>query len=231
MSTGSTARPLGSRSSIPLLRYRSGSRASSRFSRSSHCFSSSRRAAVIKMVRQEASVLVSFRMREVLLPSSLSGKMRRMQPLSTCASVSFCTRCMERLTVKVPMLLAASKSMSSGVRPATSPSRSAPTSVRCTARCRMGSSMLSSAARISSTSQMLRSWVVFLGASTGTGLLMRMPHSTASRKELCRSWWTSWRVVPERVRFCCLGERSRRLPPTYCPQGVLLRVSYRASMW
>ena len=32
--------------------------------------------------------------------------------------------------------------------------------------------MLSSAARISSTSQMLRSWVVFLGASTGTGLLM-----------------------------------------------------------
>ena len=36
-----------------LLRYRSGSRASSRFSRSSHCFSSSRRAAVIKMVRQE----------------------------------------------------------------------------------------------------------------------------------------------------------------------------------
>ena len=42
---------------------------------------------------------------------------------------------------------------------------------------------------------------------------------------------TSWRVVPERVRFCCLGERSRRLPPTYCPQGVLLRVSYRASMW
>ena len=40
MSTGSTARPLGSRSSIPLLRYRSGSRASSRFSRSSHCFSS-----------------------------------------------------------------------------------------------------------------------------------------------------------------------------------------------
>ena len=231
MSTGSTARPLGSRSSIPLLQYRSGSRASSRFSRSSHCFSSSRRAAVIKMVRQEASVLVSFRMREVLLPSSLSGKMRRMQPLSTCASVSFCTRCMERLTVKVPMPLAASKSMSSGVRPATSPSRSAPTSVRCTARWRMGSSMLSSAARISSTSQMLRSWVVFFGASTGTGLLMRMPHSTASRKELCRSWWTSWRVVPERVRFCCLGERSRRLPPTYCPQGVLLRVSYRASMW
>ena len=183
------------------------------------------------MVRQEASVLVSFRMREVLLPSSLSGKMRRMQPLSTCASVSFCTRCMERLTVKVPMPLAASKSMSSGVRPATSPSRSAPTSVRCTARCRIVSSMLSSAARISSTSQMLRSWVVFLGASTGTGLLMRMPHSTASRKELCSSWWTSWRVVPERVRFCCLGERSRRLPPTYCPQGVLLRVSYRASMW
>jgi hypothetical protein len=91
------------------------------------------------------------------------GKMRRMQPLSTCASVSFCTRCMERLTVKVPMPLAASKSMSSGVRPATSPSRSAPTSVRCTARWRMGSSMLSSAARISSTSQMLRSWVVFLG--------------------------------------------------------------------
>ena len=231
MSTGSTARPLGRRSSIPLLRYRSGSRASSRFSRSSHCFSSSRRAVVIKMVRQEASVLVSFRMREVLLPSSLSGKMRRIQPLSTCASVSFCTRCMERLTVKVPMPLAASKSMSSGVRPATSPSRSAPTSVRCTARCRMGSSMLSSAARISSTSQMLRSWVVFLGASTGTGLLIRMPHSTASRKELCSSWWTSWRVVPERVRFCCLGERSRRLPPTYCPQGVLLRVSYRASMW
>ena len=231
MSTGSTASPLGSRSSIPLLRYRSGSRVSSRFSRSSHCFSSSRRAAVIKMVRQEASVLVSFRIREVLLPSSLSGKMRRMQPLSTCASVSFCTRCMERLTVKVPMPLAASKSMSSGVRPATSPSRSAPTSVRCTARCRMGSSMLSSAARISSTSQILRSWVVFLGASTGTGLLMRMPHSTASRKELCSSWWTSWRVVPERVRFCCLGERSRRLPPTYCPQGVLLRVSYRASMW
>ena len=53
MSTGSTARPLGSRSSIPLLRYRSGSRVSSRFSRSSHCFSSSRRAAVIKMVRQD----------------------------------------------------------------------------------------------------------------------------------------------------------------------------------
>ena len=101
--------------------------------------------------------MVSFRMREVLLPSSLSGKMRRMQPLSTCARVSFCTRCMERLTVKVPMPLAASKSMSSGVRPATSPSRSAPTSVRCTARCRIGSSMLSSAARISSTSQMLRS--------------------------------------------------------------------------
>ena len=100
-----------------------------------------------------------------------------------------------------------------------------------TARCRMGSSMLSSAARISSTSQMLRSWVVFLGASTGTGLLIRMPHSTANRKELCSNWWTSWRVVPERVRFCCLGERSRRLPPTYCPQGVLLRVSYRASMW
>ena len=84
--------------------------------------------------------------------------------------------------------------------------------------------MLSSAARISSTSQMLRSWVVFLGASTGTGLLMRMPHSTASRKELCSSWWTSWRVVPERVRFCCLGERSRRLPPTYCPQTLIERL-------
>ena len=28
--------------------------------------------------------------------------------------------------------------------------------------------------------------------------------------------------MPERARFCCLGERSRRLPPTYCPQGVLL---------
>ena len=73
------------------------------------------------MVRQEDAVLVLFRMREVVLRSSLSGKMRRMQPLSTCASVSFCTRCMERLTVKVPMPLAASKSMSSGVRPATSP--------------------------------------------------------------------------------------------------------------
>ena len=35
------------------------------------------------------------------------------------------------------MPLAASKSMSSGVRPATSPTRSAPTSVRCTARCRI----------------------------------------------------------------------------------------------
>ncbi len=46
-----------------------------------------------------------------------------------------------------------------GVRPATSPSRSTPTSVRCTARWRMGSSMLSRAARISSTSQMRRSWV------------------------------------------------------------------------
>ena len=55
-----------------------------------------------------------------------------------CAGVSFCTRCIERSTVKVPMPLAASKSMSSGVRPATSPSRSAPTSVRCTARCRIG---------------------------------------------------------------------------------------------
>ena len=53
MSTGSTARPLGRRRSIPLLRYRSGSRASSRFKRSSHCFSSSRRAAVMKMVRQD----------------------------------------------------------------------------------------------------------------------------------------------------------------------------------
>ena len=79
--------------------------------------------------------------------------------------------------------------------------------------------MLSSAARISSTSQMLRSWVVFLGASTGTGLLMRMPHSTASRKELCSSWWTSWRVVPERVRFCCLGSKSIRNSATVTVDG------------
>ena len=79
--------------------------------------------------------------------------------------------------------------------------------------------MLSSAARISFTSQMLRSWVVFLGASTGTGLLMRMPHSTASRKELCSSWWTSWRVVPERVRFCCLGSQSIRNSATVTVDG------------
>ena len=101
--------------------------------------------------------------------------------------VSFCTRCMERLTV--PMPLAASKSMSSGVRPATSPSRSAPTSVRCTARCRMGSSMLSSAARISSTSQMLRSWVPTCACSTAwaaspSGTLLPSPWTGSGN---CRS--------------------------------------------
>ena len=41
--------------------------------------------------------------------------------------------------------------------------------------------MLSRAARISSTVQMVRSCVDFLGLSTGTGLLTRMPHSTAPK--------------------------------------------------
>ena len=92
--------------------------------------------------------------------------------------------------------------------------------------------MLSSAARISSTSQMLRSWVVFLGASTGTGLLKRMPHSTANRKELCSSWWTSWRVVPERGALLLPRERVfAACRPHTDRRGCLLRVSYRASMW
>ena len=174
--------------------------------------------------------MVSFRMREVLLPSSLSGKMRRMQPLSTCASVSFCTRCMERLTVKVPSVGGIKVDVLRG-------QTGNLTLSECTHQRQVHRQMQDGVLHAVQCCphllhlQMLRSWVVFLGASTGTGLLIRMPHSTASRKELCSSWWTSWRVVPERVRFCCLGERSRRLPPTYCPQGVLLRVSYRASMW
>ena len=73
----------------------------------------------------------------------------------------------DRWQRNVPMPSAASKSRSSGVRPTISPSHSAPTSVRWTAKCRMGSSMLSSAARISSTVQMVRSCVDFLGQSTG----------------------------------------------------------------
>ena len=131
------------------------------------------------MVRQEDAVLVLFRMREVVLRSSLSGNTLMMQPSSTCFRASFRTRCMDLLIRNVPMPSAASKSISSGVRPTISPSRSAPTNVRWTARCRMGSSMLSRAARISSTVQMVRSCVDFLGLSAGTGLLTRMPHSTA----------------------------------------------------
>ena len=143
------------------------------------CFSSSFRASVMKIVRQEDAVLVFFRTRTVLLPSRLSSNSRRMQSFPVLASDAFWTRCIDLLMVNVPMPSAASKLMSSGVSPATSPSRSAPTSVRWTARCKIGSSMLASAACISPTSQMERSCVDFLGLSTGTGLLMRMPHSTA----------------------------------------------------
>jgi hypothetical protein len=124
---------------------------------------------------------------------------------------------------------AASKSISSGVRPTISPSRSAPTSVRCTARCRMGSSMLSRAARISSTVQMVRSCVDFLGLSTRTGLLTRMPHSTGYWKAVPSSRCTSWMVVPERNRCFCFSVNSCFLPSIYEPQVVLLRVVYTGS--
>ena len=75
----------------------------------------------------------------------------RCSPCPFLPAMPFWTRCIDLLMRNVPMPSAASKSRSSGVRPATSPSRSAPTSVRWTARCRIGSSMLASAARISST--------------------------------------------------------------------------------
>ena len=77
---------------------------------------------------------------------------------------------------------------------------------RWTARCKMGSSMLSSAARISSTVQMVRSCVDFLGLSTGTGLLTRMPYSTAYWKAVPSSRCISWMVVPERNRCFCFSE-------------------------
>ena len=176
------------------------------------------------MVRHEDAVLVLFRMREVVLRSSLSGNTLMMQPSSTWFRASFRTRCMDLLIRKVPMPSAASKSISSGVRPTISPSRSAPTNVRWTARCRMGSSMLSRAARISSTVQMVRSCVDFLGLSTGTGLLTRMPHSTAYWNAVPSSRCTSWIVVPERKRCFCFSVSSCFFPSIYEPQGVLLRV-------
>ena len=45
------------------------------------------------MVRQEDAVLVLFRMREVVLRSSLSGNILMMQPSSTWFRDSFRTRC------------------------------------------------------------------------------------------------------------------------------------------
>jgi len=47
------------------------------------------------MVRQEDAVLVLFRMREVVLRSSLSGNTLMMQPSSTWFRASFRTRCMQ----------------------------------------------------------------------------------------------------------------------------------------
>ena len=55
------------------------------------------------MVRQEDAVLVLFRMREVVLRSSLSGNTLMMQPSSTWFRASFRTRCMDLLIRKVPM--------------------------------------------------------------------------------------------------------------------------------
>ncbi len=84
--------------------------------------------------------------------------------------------------------------------------------------------MLSRAALISSTVQMVRSCVDFLGLSTGTGLLTRMPHSTAYWKAVPSSRCTSWIVVPERNRCFCFSVSSCFFPSIYEPQGVLLRV-------
>ena len=59
---------------------------------------------------------------------------------------------------------------------------------QCEVDCQMQDGiLLSRAARISSTVQMVRSCVDFLGLSTGTGLLTRMPHSTAY-----------WKAVPSK---------------------------------
>ena len=58
--TGSTARPFGRRRSIPLLRYLPSMSASSISRRRNQCFSSSFRASVMKIVRQEDAVLVFF---------------------------------------------------------------------------------------------------------------------------------------------------------------------------
>ena len=66
--------------------------------------------------------------------------------------------------------------------------------------------------------------VDFLGLSTGTGLLTRMPHSTAYWNAVPSSRCTSWMVVPERNRCFCFSVSSCFFPSTYEPQGVLLRV-------
>ena len=79
-------------------------------------------------------------------------------------------------------------------------------------------------ARISSTVQMERSCVDFLGLSTGTGLLIRIPHSTAYWNAVPSSRCTSWIVVPERNRCFCFSVSSCFFPSIYEPQGVLLRV-------
>ena len=56
------------------------------------------------MVRQEEAVLVLFRMREVVLRSSLSGNTLMIQPSSTWFRASFRTRCMKFLTYAAPAI-------------------------------------------------------------------------------------------------------------------------------
>ena len=63
--------------------------------------------------------------------------------------------------------------------------------------------------------------VDFLGLSTGTGLLTRMPHSTAYWKAVPSSRCTSWIVVPERKRCFCFSVSSCFFPSIYEPQGAL----------
>ena len=63
-----------------------------------------------------------------------------------------------------------------------------------------------------------------LGAVTGTGLLIRIPHSTAYWNAVPSSRCTSWIVVPERKPlFFCFSVSSCFFPSIYEPQGGLLQ--------
>ena len=93
-------------------------------------------------------------------------------------------------TEMVPRPSAASKSRSPGCKPRISPLSQREIMLRCTARCRVGFSMVCNAANMVRSSQMVRSSVLILGL-LGESAICGLPHSTAYEKAVFSSVWTS----------------------------------------